>query len=65
MEASHPNYLEYRCKECNKLLFKGVLIDSEIEVKCKRCNGLSIFQGESKEKYICWKTPCSGRIGAK
>lgn len=33
---------EYRC-HCGKLLFKGAIILSTIEVKCKRCGGTEIF----------------------
>ncbi len=41
--------IDYRCK-CNKLLFKGCLLFSAIEVKCKRCGTINIFQGEDKKK---------------
>ncbi len=31
---------EYRCK-CGKLLFKGILFDGSLEIKCRRCGELS------------------------
>lgn len=34
---------EYRCA-CNKLLFKGYFIFSEIEIKCKRCGMMRTFK---------------------
>lgn len=33
---------EYRC-ECGKLLFKGVVRTTQIQIKCKRCGALSSF----------------------
>lgn len=33
---------EYRCP-CGKLLFKGLIVVSLVEVKCKRCSEISIF----------------------
>ena len=39
---------EYRCAECNKLLCKGFLKDSEsqLEVKCRGCGRIQAFFGE-------------------
>jgi len=34
----------YRCI-CGKLLFKGFLLDSTIQIKCKKCGKLMSFQG--------------------
>lgn len=60
---SHNNlYKEFRCQSCNKLLFKGVLIESEIEVKCKRCDTISIFNGVSADSFICFVENCPGRV---
>lgn len=47
-------YHQYRCGDCDKLLFKGILIDSEIEVKCKRCGKITVFTGQPHHKYICY-----------
>lgn len=33
---------EYRCK-CGKLLFKAILINGIIELKCKRCQNVQTF----------------------
>ncbi|MDO8521488.1 MAG: Com family DNA-binding transcriptional regulator [bacterium] len=54
-------YKEYRCPSCNKLLFKGLLVDSEVEVKCRGCSGLNMFHGEAKEKLLCFKENCPNR----
>lgn len=35
----------YRCN-CGKLLFKGLLADSTIQIKCKKCGDLMSFQGQ-------------------
>lgn len=58
-------YKEFRCKNCKKLLFKGLLIESEIEIKCKRCKELNSFQGESKDLLICMKVECLNRMSLK
>jgi len=55
---------EYRCQQCNKLLFKGALIDSTVEVKCKACHGFSTFTGEPSSKYMCLVYPCANRVTA-
>jgi len=55
-------YHEYRCKECNKLFFKGILVDSEIEVKCKKCGHVEVLKGVDSNKLICLKHPCPNRI---
>jgi len=33
---------EYRC-DCGKLLFRGILSFSVIEIKCKRCGKIHLF----------------------
>jgi phage FluMu protein Com len=50
-----PNLKEYRCS-CNKLLFKGVLIDCKIEIKCRRCGGIKTIgfsNGLNTENRLC------------
>lgn len=34
----------YRC-DCGRMLFKGFLLDSTVQIKCKRCGKLMAFQG--------------------
>jgi phage FluMu protein Com len=43
------SFIDYRC-DCNKLLFKGCLLFSSIEVKCKRCGKINLFQTGEKDK---------------
>jgi phage FluMu protein Com len=31
-----PALKEYRCENCNKLLFKGSIRDAVIEIKCRK-----------------------------
>ncbi|MDP3899609.1 MAG: hypothetical protein Q8Q23_00850 [bacterium] len=52
---------EYRCL-CGKLLFKGLLIDSEIEIKCKGCREIRKIKGVSGDKLICKKINCPNRV---
>jgi DNA-directed RNA polymerase subunit RPC12/RpoP len=54
-------YKEYRCPSCRKLLFKGLLVDSEVEVKCRGCGNFHLFSGESKGKLLCYKEDCVNR----
>ncbi|MDD5750617.1 MAG: Com family DNA-binding transcriptional regulator [Candidatus Pacebacteria bacterium] len=34
---------DYRCK-CGRLLFKGVLLNCRLEIKCKRCGKINAFK---------------------
>jgi hypothetical protein len=45
---------EYRCA-CGKMLFKGALFLSLVEIKCKRCSAISRFCDFSPSI----KSPCS------
>ncbi len=58
----YTNYKEYRCPNDNKLLFKGVLIDSAVEVKCRSCKEIITINGEPESKYICMKENCENRV---
>lgn len=40
---SPPQFKEYRCT-CGKLLFKGLLLLSVLEIKCKRCNTVRLIR---------------------
>lgn len=46
-----PSLSEYRC-DCGKLLFKGSLLLSIIEVKCRRCGKVSVFKGKMKNESL-------------
>jgi phage FluMu protein Com len=40
---------DYKCKHCNKLLFKGFLVrDGHIEIKCKHCKFINTFNINNK-----------------
>ncbi len=56
------HYGEYRCKGCEKLLFKGVLVESEIEVKCKRCGKMNAFVGIPEDSLLCFVPNCANRV---
>lgn len=60
----YSHYKEYRCPNDNKLLFKGVLIDSTVEVKCRSCKEIMTITGEPENKYICMKESCENRVSA-
>lgn len=46
--TSSPHLIEYRCN-CGKLLFKGLIYISTVEIKCKRCGVTRVFRGSSCE----------------
>lgn len=62
IERKPVYYGEYRCKGCEKLLFKGVLVESEIEVKCKRCGKVNTFVGIPEGSLLCFVSPCPYRV---
>lgn len=62
MNQFHPSYKEYRCKNDGKLLLKGILIESEIEIKCKRCGQINVISGENTNDFICLIKNCPGRV---
>lgn len=42
----------YRCSYCQKLLFKALLIQAIVEIKCKNCkNIVTVTQEVQKVKY--------------
>ncbi len=43
-------------------MFKAILVESEIEVKCRACGELNVFQGISQEKLLCFKENCERRV---
>ena len=42
----HMSLKEYRCKNCKKLLFKGLIVKSVIEIKCKSCKEINFITQE-------------------
>jgi phage FluMu protein Com len=42
-------FKEYRC-DCGKLLFKGSLAVATIEIKCKRCEKINLFEENLSQK---------------
>ena len=55
-------YREHRCQNCKKLLFKGLLIEGEIEVKCKHCHEMSVLKESAMNEYMCAIQHCPNRI---
>lgn len=55
-------YKEYRCPNDDKLLFKGLLVDSTVEVKCKACKVIVILEGTPSDELICKKVDCQNRV---
>lgn len=47
MDAEPNSLIEYRCA-CGKLLFKGVMFMSVVEIKCKRCGETLTFRDNAR-----------------
>ncbi len=55
-------FKEYRCTACHKLLFKGWLVESAIEIKCKGCHEMNTIEASSADAFMCGILPCPNRI---
>lgn len=55
-------YKEYRCEKCHKLFFKGILVEGELEVKCKACHEVTVHRASSFNELLCLVSPCPHRI---
>ncbi len=53
---------EYRCPECRKLLFRGLLVEGEVEIKCRHCHALSSVSASLNERLLCMVDPCPHRV---
>lgn len=53
---------EFRCNDCHKLLFKGVLVEGTVEVKCKHCHSMQTIHSSTAHDLICMVSPCPNRI---
>lgn len=53
------SFSEYRCR-CGKLLFKGIIILSTIEVKCKRCGNTETFSHEERTAPVSFTVTLDG-----
>ena len=52
---------EYRCQMCKKLLFKGLLIESIIEIRCRSCQTMNTVESSKSDEYLCLVSPCPYR----
>ncbi len=53
---------DYRCKQCRKLLFRGFLVESVVEVKCRSCHALTTIESSQFNDYLCAVYPCPHRV---
>lgn len=53
---------EYRCTSCKNLLYKGLLVEGEIEIKCKKCHTMNTIVASKFDDYMCLVYPCPHRI---
>ena len=40
--------IEFRCKNCNHLLFKELVLEGEVEIKCPYCKAFISFRRKVK-----------------
>lgn len=57
-----PLIQEYRCKQDNKLLFKGLLVEGQIEIKCRSCHEINTFEPSALSTLVCRQTDCPNRV---
>ncbi len=57
-----PCLKEYRCKSCERLLFRGFIVEGTVEVKCKGCGAMNTTVLASFDDYLCGVYPCPHRI---
>lgn len=53
---------EYRCRACKKLLFKGLLVEGSVEVKCKHCHAVTAVSASKFNRLLCMVDPCPERV---
>lgn len=53
---------EYRCAQCKKLLFKGLLVEGSVEIKCKHCHVVTTVSASRHDRLLCMIDPCPQRI---
>lgn len=53
---------EYRCPNDDKLLFKGLLLEAEVEIKCRHCKQLVTIAPGNIDEIVCGKGGCPNRI---
>lgn len=56
------HYNDYRCASCQKLLCKGVLVEGEIEIKCKACHEFTTIKAAAMNEYLCGVQNCPQRV---
>ena len=53
---------EFRCSGCRKLLFKGLLVEGDIEIKCKHCHAINHVTHSQFNELLCLIPKCPHRI---
>lgn len=53
---------EYRCAQCKKLLFKGLLVEGSVEAKCKHCHAITTVTASRYNRLLCLIDPCPSRV---
>lgn len=53
---------DYRCPQCRKLLFRGLLVEGEVEIKCRHCHALSVQSASLHDGRLCLVDPCPNRV---
>ena len=53
---------EFRCTSCHKLLFKGILVEGDLEAKCKHCHEINHITSSQFNDLLCLIPKCPHRI---
>jgi LSD1 subclass zinc finger protein len=55
---------DHRCRDCRKLLFRGLLIEGTVEIKCKHCHAVNEVSASNAADLLCMIPKCPNRIFA-
>ncbi|MEK7122411.1 MAG: hypothetical protein AAB855_00990, partial [Patescibacteria group bacterium] len=48
--------------QCKKLMFKGIVIEGVVEIKCRSCHTINTVSASEMKEYLCAIKNCPGRI---
>ncbi len=44
------------------MLFKGLLVEGSVEIKCKHCHTISTVTASRGDRLLCMIDPCPNRV---
>lgn len=53
---------DVRCAHCKKLLFRGLLVEGTVEIKCRNCRNLTTVSASRFDERLCLVEGCPERV---